>query len=115
MDEAQRGAETLQSTDEVCGRLNAKSSAYWRGLEERSACIACGVSRFSLVGVHWDDGDDWHHWWKEQFDNYQAIPHSLNNVLEVGCGPYTNLRVILEDRQRNMFIVVTLWPSTTSH
>lgn len=41
-------------------------------------------------------GDDRNRWWKDQFDNYQFLPTSVNNALEVGCGPYTNMRLIRE-------------------
>jgi SAM-dependent methyltransferase len=39
-------------------------------------------------------GDDWNEWWSRQFDGYQAVSMVLNNVIEVGCGPYTNVRLI---------------------
>jgi SAM-dependent methyltransferase len=41
-------------------------------------------------------GDDFNHWWYSAFENYQAIHNlTLENVLEVGCGPHTNIRLIL--------------------
>ncbi len=43
-------------------------------------------------------GDDWNHWWAGQFEHYQCLPHTFDNVIELGAGPYTNIRVILEDR-----------------
>ncbi len=43
-------------------------------------------------------GDDWNHWWAARFDNYRFIPQELDNVIELGCGPYTNVRLIVEDR-----------------
>lgn len=39
-------------------------------------------------------GDDWNFWWKEKFDNYQILPSHFGAALEVGCGPYTNIRII---------------------
>lgn len=39
-------------------------------------------------------GDDWNFWWKEKFENYQSLPNHLPRALEVGCGPYTNLRLV---------------------
>jgi SAM-dependent methyltransferase len=41
-------------------------------------------------------GDDWNLWWSKQFDDYAFLPASVENGLEVGCGPYTNMRLILE-------------------
>lgn len=39
-------------------------------------------------------GDDWNFWWKNKFKDYQALPAHLPKALEVGCGPYTNIRLI---------------------
>ena len=44
-------------------------------------------------------GDDWNHWWKERFDGYGFLPERLGDYAELGCGPYTNTRVILEGRE----------------
>ena len=41
-------------------------------------------------------GDDWNHWWKQQFDSYSFLPPVVPNALEVGCGPYTNVRLMLD-------------------
>jgi SAM-dependent methyltransferase len=46
-----------------------------------------------------DEGDDWNRWWAERFDGYKLIPDRLDNVVELGCGPYTNIRLILPGRQ----------------
>jgi len=43
-------------------------------------------------------GDDWNHWWAAQFDCYRFIPQELDDVIELGCGPYTNVRLILQGR-----------------
>lgn len=40
-------------------------------------------------------GDDWNLWWKERFDHYSFLPKRVGNAIEVGCGPYTNMRHIL--------------------
>ncbi|KKQ82697.1 MAG: Methyltransferase type 11 [Parcubacteria group bacterium GW2011_GWB1_38_8] len=39
-------------------------------------------------------GDDWNFWWKDIFDNYKLLPNHFSKALEVGCGPYTNMRII---------------------
>ncbi len=41
-------------------------------------------------------GDDWNYWWKAQFDDYAFLPESVPNAIELGCGPYTNFRLIVE-------------------
>jgi SAM-dependent methyltransferase len=41
-------------------------------------------------------GNDWNDWWATKFNGYEAISgKSLKNVLEVGCGPHTNIRFLL--------------------
>lgn len=40
--------------------------------------------------------DDWNKWWYEKFEEYSVLKSKhYNNVLEVGCGPHTNVRYIL--------------------
>jgi SAM-dependent methyltransferase len=41
-------------------------------------------------------GDDWNNWWKNQFEDYRFVPSVVHNALEVGCGPYTNIRLMLD-------------------
>jgi SAM-dependent methyltransferase len=41
-------------------------------------------------------GDDYNTWWRQQFENYAFLPHAVDNAIEVGCGPYTNMRLIQE-------------------
>lgn len=45
-------------------------------------------------------GDDWNNWWKEKFDSYSIIEKHFGDgeldALEVGCGPFTNVRLIEE-------------------
>ena len=41
-------------------------------------------------------GDDYNYWWFDKFDGYRAIHgRQFADVLEVGCGPNTNTRMIL--------------------
>lgn len=40
--------------------------------------------------------DDWNIWWQTKFESYAVIAgKTFENVLEVGCGPHTNVRYIL--------------------
>lgn len=41
-------------------------------------------------------GDDWNVWWARQFDNYNFLPPRVERAIELGCGPYTNMRLIVE-------------------
>jgi SAM-dependent methyltransferase len=43
-------------------------------------------------------GDDWNEWWCRQFDGYAFLPRALGDYIELGCGPYTNTRLVLEGR-----------------
>ena len=49
-------------------------------------------------------GDDWNHWWKDRFDDYSFLPAQLGDFIELGCGPYTNTRLILEGREANQVV-----------
>ncbi len=39
-------------------------------------------------------GDDWNYWWMKQFDGYKVLPKFFEKSLEVGSGPYTNMRLL---------------------
>ena len=48
-----------------------------------------------LVGlVEKHRGDDDNQWWSKQFDGYKFLPAACENMIEVGCGPYTNTRLV---------------------
>ena len=51
-------------------------------------------------------GDDWNAWWRRQFDDYRFLPAEVENAIEVGCGPYTNVRLML-DRCRMRHLVLS--------
>ncbi|MEW6157508.1 MAG: class I SAM-dependent methyltransferase, partial [Verrucomicrobiota bacterium] len=61
------------------------------------------LSLFGIVPKY--RGDDWNYWWKTQFDHYRFLPRSVPNALEVGCGPYTNLRLIRETCQPDHIVL----------
>ena len=39
-------------------------------------------------------GDDGNLWWLKQFIYYRILPKDIEKALEVGCGPFTNIRLI---------------------
>ena len=41
-------------------------------------------------------GEDWNAWWREKFDGYRFLPAKVKNAIEVGCGPYTNVRLMMD-------------------
>lgn len=43
-------------------------------------------------------GDDWNEWWSERFDRYRLIPQDIGSAIELGSGPFTNIRLIKEGR-----------------
>ena len=51
-------------------------------------------------------GDDWNVWWRAQFADYDFLPAEVENAIEVGCGPYTNVRLML-DRCRIRHLVLS--------
>ena len=50
------------------------------------------MSLFGVVEKY--RGNDRNYWWKEAFDHYEFLPATVDSALEVGCGPYSNLRLI---------------------
>src|SRR5919202_1432791 len=76
--------------------------AFWRREQQRTGWrrVAYAVLRPLLVAIESRraTGDDWNLWWSRQFDDYQFLPSQLGDYIELGCGPYTNTRVILKGR-----------------
>ena len=50
------------------------------------------LSLFGMVENY--RGDDSNQWWAECFEQYAFLPPSVENMIEVGCGPYTNARLV---------------------
>ena len=69
---------------------------FWNKIVRSSFSLKNGQLFKTLVkmGIRYGLGNDSNHWWAEQFDNYKFVPEELNNVVEFGCGPFTNLRII---------------------
>ena len=49
-------------------------------------------------------GDDWNHWWADRFDDYSFLPKDLGDYIELGCGPFTNTRLITRGRTARRLI-----------
>ena len=43
------------------------------------------------------------------FDGYKALPSALGHVVELGCGPYTQLQSILRDESTTRRITLVDW------
>ena len=41
-------------------------------------------------------GDDSNNWWYEKFEHYSFLPPHMDSAIELGCGPFTNMRLILK-------------------
>jgi SAM-dependent methyltransferase len=52
----------------------------------------------AALGSDRGQGDDWNHWWADRFDGYAFLPQDLGDYIELGCGPYTNTRLITRGR-----------------
>ena len=49
-------------------------------------------------------GDDWNEWWRDQFDGYSFLPSHIGDYIELGCGPYTNTRLVMRGRTADRVI-----------
>ncbi|CAF1145919.1 unnamed protein product [Rotaria sordida] len=50
------------------------------------------------------------------FNNYKELPNNLGDVLELGCGPFTQTRPILNLKNRQFYIKsITLWEPSAIH
>jgi SAM-dependent methyltransferase len=58
-----------------------------------------GLAALGLKSKH--RGDDWNGWWENQFNHYTFLPDTIENALEVGCGPYTNIRLVQKKSRIN--------------
>jgi SAM-dependent methyltransferase len=63
----------------------------WHHALLHSALNALGIRKTKA-------GDDWNQWWYDQFDGYRVLPDQFQNAIELGCGPYTNIRLIRRGR-----------------
>ena len=82
---------------DVCAFYNAPYGTLavdrrrWKAAQEWEAALWTATS----AAVTTDRNE--HH--RRQFDNYAELPRQLGHVVEVGCGPFTQLQTILPSRQ----------------
>jgi SAM-dependent methyltransferase len=100
MSHTQQNEGSCTHVDEVRWTAAQKwEQAFWINTEKRRARFgknlvwrllsACGLkSRYR--------GDDSNIWWSEKFDHYSFLPCRFENAVELGCGPYTNIRHMLK-------------------
>ena len=73
--------------------------AFWRREQHKTGVkgTALRVLRPALQAVRSKraTGDDWNGWWRDQFDGYDFLPKHLGDYIELGCGPYTNTRLVI--------------------
>lgn len=62
----------------------------------RRAAWAVAWPVVDLLKLRIGEGNDWNLWWAKQFDNYSFLPKQVENHIELGCGPFTNTRVIFD-------------------
>ncbi len=70
-----------------------RASPTWTSSPRKKLLSVLGFGGASAV-----EGDDWNEWWAEQFEHYRTIPMEMDRAIELGCGPYTNMRVIRRGR-----------------
>jgi ubiquinone/menaquinone biosynthesis C-methylase UbiE len=98
-----------KTTDEVWRNAQKWEEAHWVNAQRERAKFGKNwiwriLSLCKLVPKH--RGDDWNTWWMNQFNNYSFLPPEMGDVIEVGCGPYTNVR-LMRDRCRMKHLVLS--------
>lgn len=61
--------------------------------------LRLALRRLGLRNYSMPTGDADNYWWKRRFDDYAFLPERIETLLELGCGPHTNLRTLIEDRR----------------
>jgi SAM-dependent methyltransferase len=63
---------------------------------DRSRWTEAQKNELAFAEQNHHTGDDWNGWWEEKFDNYKTLAGKrFADALETGCGPHTNMRLIL--------------------
>src|SRR4029078_6672552 len=77
--------------------------AFWKQSQQKHGWrrvvwpVAAPIPR----ALNWDRawGGDWNTWWAHHFEDYRFLPQRLESAIELGCGPYTNIRLITHGRE----------------
>ena len=82
--------------------------AFWQRAQVKTGWkkVAFRIARpiLSAIQSRRATGDDWNHWWRDQFEGYSFLPDHLGDYIELGCGPYTNTRLVLKDRSADRVV-----------
>jgi SAM-dependent methyltransferase len=92
----------LKVDDERWQEAQEWELAVWQRQARHFRSARSRVSRFvrRLLGASaMAEMDDWNYWWAERFEGYRFLPQEIENAVELGCGPHTNMRLILRDRR----------------
>lgn len=94
--------ESSTVTRERWQRAQEWELAFWSRAEKRRGWRRLAYPLLKPIlapfGHHRIVGDDSNLWWRSQFDDYSFLPANLGAYIELGCGPYTNTRLILRGR-----------------
>ncbi len=69
-------------------RTEQQRAKYFKNWIWRVWSLLAGKSKYR--------GDDSNLWWRKQFSGYSFLPPVVKNAIELGCGPYTNMRHVME-------------------
>ncbi len=83
--------------------------ANWKAQQNRSLLkkILLPAVRpvFRRLGIRRGEWDDWNFWWAHHFEEYRFLPDTIERYIEVGCGPYSNTRLIVPHRTVRCLVV----------
>jgi SAM-dependent methyltransferase len=101
--------ESMSSVgEERWQRAQAWELAFWKRGQVKTGWkkVVFPIARPFLAAVRSRriTGDDWNHWWAEQFDDYAFLPDHVGDYIELGCGPYTNTRLVLKGRSADRVV-----------
>ena len=100
-----REHESLQVSESRWSEAQQFERGCWAESNRRNGLLKLGkrllvaatrprqLARIAEYG-DWYCGDDWNYWWLDAFDGYRALPRRVERALEVGSGPYSNIRLI---------------------
>jgi SAM-dependent methyltransferase len=81
---------------------------FWKRQQSRTGWkrVVFPIVRPVLSAIHSRraTGDDWNLWWRDQFEGYSFLPEHLGDYIELGCGPYTNTRLVVEGRTADRIV-----------